>query len=175
MRFRYLLFSLGAIAFFLISLIALPGRSYPHYFNQPILTAAQITDIPADEITIREVGHTWQQSLNQRNLEAVTSLYTEDAILLPPNAPVMTGQEAIRTSYREAFQLPNFSLTRIPIHFQVSQSRDLAVEFGLWNIGFDTLDAERFQDSGKYLWVLVKVDRDWKIAIEMFSSNDNAE
>jgi len=56
-----------------------------------------------DEIAIRQTIKSIIAADNSRDLEGAMSLYTNDAILLPPGSPPISGQSAIRERYRGLF------------------------------------------------------------------------
>jgi len=53
-------------------------------------------DTKADEAAVASAASGWEKAYNQKNADAVAALYTEDAQLLPPGAPVVNGRAAIR-------------------------------------------------------------------------------
>ena len=53
-------------------------------------------DTKADEAAIRAGTTAWATAYNNGDGEAMAANYAEDAVLLPPNAPAVTGRAAIR-------------------------------------------------------------------------------
>lgn len=51
-----------------------------------------------EETVIRKLYEASVAALNARNIPALATFYTEDAIQLPPDRPLLVGWEAIRTS-----------------------------------------------------------------------------
>src|SRR5438132_10515836 len=49
----------------------------------------------ADETAIRAQTTTWGKAYNGGDAKAVAALYTEDALLLPPGAPGVSGRAAL--------------------------------------------------------------------------------
>ncbi len=52
------------------------------------------------ETAVRE----WEAARNARDADAMAEVYTEDAKVLPPGAPVVEGRAAIRTFFRNLFE-----------------------------------------------------------------------
>jgi uncharacterized protein (TIGR02246 family) len=46
----------------------------------------------------------WEAARNARDADAMAQVYTEDAKVLPPDAPVVEGRAAIRTFFRNLFE-----------------------------------------------------------------------
>jgi uncharacterized protein (TIGR02246 family) len=46
----------------------------------------------------------WEEARNARDADAMAAVYSEDAKVLPPDAPVVEGRAAIRTFFRNLFE-----------------------------------------------------------------------
>src|SRR5437868_11095046 len=79
-----------------------PGSSHSH---QRLQSDAQ----PGAAITA--VLKSYEQALNASDVEDVVRLYTDDAVLLPPNAPSAVGIDAVRATYTGIFQTIDIDLT----------------------------------------------------------------
>ena len=47
----------------------------------------------ADESAIRALDAQWSKTAGAHDLDGIVSYYSDDAVLLPPNAPVATGRQ----------------------------------------------------------------------------------
>jgi ketosteroid isomerase-like protein len=54
---------------------------------------------PADPSVIHARSAEWEAALNAGDVEAVVALYESDARLLPPNAEIQTGPDAVRAIF----------------------------------------------------------------------------
>jgi uncharacterized protein (TIGR02246 family) len=64
---------------------------------------------------ITAVLKSYEQALNAVDVERAVKLYTDDAVLLPPNAPPAVGIDAVRATSRASFkQTPSISPSRSP-------------------------------------------------------------
>lgn len=94
--------------------------------------------------------------------------YSDDAILLPPNAPAATGHAAIEAAFRTfppitAFQLRNE---------EVEGTANLAYVRGRYVMTMSPPGAAAIADSGKYLEIWRKQsDGTWKSLRDMFNSD----
>ena len=79
-----------------------PGWSYPHQRHQ---SDAQ----PRAAITA--VLKSYEQALNASDVEGVTRLYTDDAVVLAPNAKSAVGIDSVRAAYTGIFQAIDLDLT----------------------------------------------------------------
>jgi ketosteroid isomerase-like protein len=54
----------------------------------------------ADEAAIREVSDRFLEKMLAKDFDAVASLYTEDAVIMPPNMPAQSGgREALKAFF----------------------------------------------------------------------------
>jgi hypothetical protein len=69
----------------------------------------RVVDIAAEEAAIRALPTEWVNAVNAKDAEGMVAGFTDDAWLLPPNAPLASGKEAIRTVWSELVETPSFS------------------------------------------------------------------
>jgi uncharacterized protein (TIGR02246 family) len=120
----------------------------------------------ADEAKIRDLDAKWSKAASANDVDGTVSYYTEDASLLPPNAPTTTGKQAIRTVWASLLA-PGNSLSWQANKVEVSRSGDLAYSIGVYQLAM-----KGAQDRGKFVEVWKKQpDGHWKVVADMFSSD----
>src|SRR4051794_31022532 len=73
--------------------------------SMPVVARAQtVQNEEQERAEIETVLKSYEQSLNASDVKGVTQLYTEDAVLLAPQAPSAVGIEAVRDAYTGIFQ-----------------------------------------------------------------------
>jgi ketosteroid isomerase-like protein/quercetin dioxygenase-like cupin family protein len=117
----------------------------------------------AEEQAIRELDRRWVDAIAARNLDALMTVYAQDAIFSVANAPAASGTAQVRTGWQELLGLPDLSLTFAPTRIVVARSGDLASDVGTYRLSFRGPDG-RVQDEGVYSVVWRKVGGDWKVA-----------
>ena len=80
--FRRLLLALAAVSVIACAPAPAPAPAPP--------------DTAADEAKLKSDVQKWMDDFNAGNADAVAAQYMEDAVLMPPNAPVATGRAAIK-------------------------------------------------------------------------------
>ena len=58
---------------------------------------AQTAELSAEEAAIRSADEQWQEAAKAKDLDHFLSFYAEDAMVFPPNAPLVSGKDAIRS------------------------------------------------------------------------------
>jgi len=117
-------------------------------------------DTKADEAAIRAGTTAWANAYNNGDGEAMAANYAEDAVLLPPNAPAVTGRAAIREFLETDSQNTRGQGLKfnIPGDGPVQVSGDLAYESGSASV----VDASGATvASAKYIGVFNKIDGKW--------------
>jgi len=131
-------------------------------------------DVAAEEQTIRSLDEQWVATVAKKDAVATAAFYAPDGAVLPPNSPPVQGAQAITEFWQGLFQLPNLQLTFVPTQVVVAKAGDLAYDVGTYSLAFDG-DQGPVSESGKYVVVWKKIDRHWKVAVDMFSGNEAAQ
>ena len=120
-----------------------------------------------DVAQVYELWNVYASAANDGDLAGWISLWTDDGIQMPPDAPRRVGRVKIQKEMQTLFDL--FNITHMSV--QIEQVRILgdwaythgAIKFGLT----DKESGEPQRYSGKFLCILEKqVDGSWKIAID---------
>lgn len=116
----------------------------------------------------RETLSALMRADNRGDLDAVIALYTDDAVLLPPNEPVVSGKAAIRARYMRLF-----ATTRMDVRFEpidVYVSGNLAYLRGRTVGRRISADGAKEEDLGnKFLMILERRNSAWLVARLMWS------
>ena len=119
----------------------------------------------ADKCALEAGAAAWMEAFTTKDLDAMTAFYSEDAVLLPPNAPAIFGRDAIRASIQEMFA------AGLAIELE-----DLEIEV-VGNLGYK---AGRYRtrgeggslvDRGKYIEIWSKLDNGWVIHRDIWNSS----
>jgi uncharacterized protein (TIGR02246 family) len=147
------------------------GRMKTNIFIPLLLFGVLCTTSRADnkdmEQTLRDLDAQWSATAAAKDLEKIISFYSDDAIVMAPNAPADTTKEAIRKSWQGILDGVNnisWSTTRV----EIAKSGDLAVLIGTYEMTMK----DGTKDRGKYCEVWEKKgDGKWKCGTDMFSSD----
>ena len=104
-------------------------------------------------------------AINSGDIATVAGLYTDDAVLCAPNAPMARGRTAVQAMFEgmvQAMGVPKLQLDTV----QVEERGDAA-----WEIGAYTMTAGGQTDKGKYLVVWKREGSDWKLAADIWNTD----
>ncbi len=127
-----------------------------------------------DEQAVRDADIAWSKAATARDLDGTASFYTEDGAVLPPNAALARGPEAVKKYWSSMFGLSNFTIQWEPTEASVARSGDLAYTSGFYTLSFNGTDGKQVSDKGKYVAVWKKVDGKWKAVTDIFNSDGAA-
>lgn len=133
-------------------------------------TPAPTVDPAAEEQAIRSAVTRWNELLVAKNDSGLMAIYTDDAVLMPPNAPAVTGTAAGRAYFAHMWPM-SASLVATTGAVEVMPSGDAAIEGGTWTFEMPT-PAGPQRDNGKYLAVWKKVGGEWKISRDIWNSDN---
>ena len=126
----------------------------------------------ADKAAIEASLAEWVKGALANDWAAVAATYTEDAVLMPPNSPIVEGRANIQ-AYFEGFP-PVRELTATNV--EVMGQGDTVYVRGTYTMTIAAEDAEAIMETGKYLEVRKKQpDGSWLLHRDMFSSDLAAE
>lgn len=121
----------------------------------------------ADEKAVRDADDAWSKAAGAKDLDKSVSFYADDAVVMPPNEPMVTSKEGIRNMWKgllDSLTDMSWKATRV----EMAKSGDMAVLTGTWEMTMK----DGTKDRGKYCEVWEKkADGKWKCETDMFSSD----
>jgi ketosteroid isomerase-like protein len=125
-----------------------------------------------DEATLRKLDDEWSKAAGAKDIEKTVSFYTDDAIVLVPNSPLLKTKEQIRTLWTGMFSIPGFSGGWKPEKIEIARSGDLAYISGRYEINEVDASGKPLTDTGNYLEIWRKQsDGNWKCVVDTFTSD----
>jgi uncharacterized protein (TIGR02246 family) len=127
------------------------------------------SDPKVGEQAIRELVTSWNRYLTTQNDSAIAALYADDAVLMPPAMPRVTGRENIRRFWAQIWPL-KATLTLTTTGVRVAQRGDLAVEEGDWVWSAPSPTGDQ-RDKGKYLVSWIRTTAGWRVTQDIWNSD----
>ena len=134
------------------------------------LSGAQAAD--SDKAQIEATLKGYERVLNASDVGGVVKLYTEDGVFMTPNNPSAVGIEQVEAAYTAAFQAIDLN-----VEFDIVEIEVIADDWAFArsnSSGTTTINAtgDKIPESNQELFVLQKVDGDWKIVRYAFSTTN---
>jgi uncharacterized protein (TIGR02246 family) len=128
--------------------------------------------LSSEESAIRETISAWSQAAGAKDLNKCVSFYTDDASVLPFNAPIATKKAQIRAVWSQLVSNPDSRLSWRPTKIEVAQSADLAYEIGTFDLTVADQTGKSSATRGKYVIAWKKQANDeWKAAADIFNTD----
>ncbi len=123
----------------------------------------------ADVTTIRELDQKWSKTAQAHDLDGTVAFYSDDAHVLPPDAPLVTGKAAIRAAWAPMLSpadLISWQATKV----EVSLSGDLGYVTGTYEFKSKDAQGKPTVEVGKMVEVFKKqADGTWKVCADIWS------
>jgi len=126
----------------------------------------------ADEAAIRALDEQWSATAAKNDLDGTLAFYSEDAVLLPPNAPTAKDQKSIRESWAGLLG-PNTAVSWTVSKVEVAKSGELGYLYGTYQLSIkDPKGGPTITDTGKILEIWKKQsDGKWKCIVDTYNSD----
>ena len=128
-------------------------------------------DVETDIVAIENLMNQYGAALNAGDLDLWISLWADNGIQMPPNAPAVIGKEQIRAKYESIF--PVFIFNMVVTTKEVRTAGDLAFDRGTYTLSLTPrVEGEIINIDGKYLSILERqADGSWKFSRDCFNNN----
>ncbi|MDN5286103.1 MAG: hypothetical protein JWR38_2377 [Mucilaginibacter sp.] len=119
-----------------------------------------------------EKTNTLYFNLFEKNDGSIVNLYTDDACLLAPNMPPISGREALEKDFKDTFAAGKVKGVKFQTSYIYGDGKEYVTEEGSWQV-FDL--SGKLLDDGKYLKLWKRTSAGWKIFRDSFNSNHKAQ
>jgi uncharacterized protein (TIGR02246 family) len=117
---------------------------------------------------LNKLATQWAATYNAKDAAKLAGFYTEDAVYMPSNQPMVKGRAAIEAHFKQEFQQGFTNLKLTPMASAISGSQ--AYEAGTATL---TVPGGR-TENGKYVVVFKQVGGAWKIAYDINNTDQPA-
>jgi ketosteroid isomerase-like protein len=136
-----------------------------------IVGTATSTDTKIEQ-TLRDLDAQWSAAAGAKDLDKTVSFYSDDAIVMPPNASAARTKEAIRKLWQDLIASPGFVISWKATKIEVAKSGDLACLSGTYEFAMNDASGKPVNDHGKYVEVWERqADGKWKCGTDIWNSD----
>jgi uncharacterized protein (TIGR02246 family) len=133
-------------------------------------TTAFAAEASKDEAAIRAINPAWAKAYIAADAKAISGLYAQQAVLLPPGAPAANGNAAINAYFTKDMA----ESAKAGVTFILDPKSDVGISGDLaWESGTYAVKAKSGAtvESGKYLTVYKKSDGKWLIIRDTWNAD----
>jgi uncharacterized protein (TIGR02246 family) len=136
-----------------------------------IVCSASAADTKIEQ-AIRDLDVQWAKAVEAKDLDKSVSYYSDDAIVLPPNASIATTKEAIRNIWKDLLASPGLVFRWKTTKVEVAKSGDMAYSSGTYELTMNDAGGKPVNDRGKYVVVWEKqADGKWMCGADIWNSD----
>lgn len=127
---------------------------------------------PADEAALRKLEDEWSKAAGDKDLAKTVSYYSDDALVMPSNAPTANTKDAVRKVWSDTLTSPGFSGGWKTTKAEVARSGDIGYTSGTYEFTMNDASGKPATDRGKYVAVWKKqADGSWKCTVDIWNSD----
>ena len=124
------------------------------------------------EQDLRDLDAKWSAAAGAKDIDKTVSYYSEDAVVMPPNAPSAKTRETIRSAWKEMLTTPGAAIRWKATKVEVAKSGDLAYVSGTYEETMTDATGKPVNDHGKYVEIFKKqADGTWKVVADIWNSD----
>jgi ketosteroid isomerase-like protein len=117
----------------------------------------------ADSDAIRKSTADLAAGINGKNVDQILTLYADNSVFMPPNAPLLRGREPLKSFYTDLVA----KVTDIQLESaEIAGHGPIAYEAGSYTMNIGTS-----RDRGKFLFVLRNLGGIWRMEYTSWSSD----
>jgi ketosteroid isomerase-like protein len=120
---------------------------------------------------IIEGANAYLKAVLAADVPAIAAMFQEDAVLMPPNQPLVQGRPAIGQFYGGLCHGPVKVTAFTFTHLESTSSGETAYDVGTYKQTLAVAPGHTVDDMGKYSVILKRAGSEWKIAYLIFNSD----
>jgi ketosteroid isomerase-like protein len=121
---------------------------------------------------LRDADAAWSKAAESKDVDKTVSYYSDDATVLPPNAPAATTKEAIRKIWQDMLASPGVATSWKATKVEVAKSGDLGFVSGTYEFNMNDASGKPVTDKGKYVELWEKqADGKWRCGTDTWNSD----
>jgi ketosteroid isomerase-like protein len=151
------------------------SENEPVSISQPSTARSLPEDVgstrPAERI-LRDLDAQWSKAAAAKDLDATLAYYSDDALVLPPNATSAATKESVRNVWKDLLAAPGLVISWKPSKVKLGHNGAMGWVSGTYELTMNDAGGKPMNDRGKYLEVWEKQsDGNWKCTADMWNSD----
>ena len=120
--------------------------------------------------SIAVANQKFMDAFSRSDAAGIAALYTEDAKLLPPGSPMLSGKGAIEAFWKGAMDM-GLKEAKLDI-VDVESQGNLACEISRFTLTGEQSGGESILLKGKYVVVWKNEDGTWKLRVDIWNTDE---
>lgn len=121
---------------------------------------------------LMQLSREWSEVASTGNIDSLMTYWSDDAVMMAPAQPPLSGKEAIRSFVEASGQVPGFEVSWEPLSAHISNDGSMAYLIERNQMAFNDSLGNRVVEYNKVVTVWRKnEDGSWKNVIDMWNSD----
>ena len=141
-------------------------------FLMPGCSKEQPDTRAADQAAIRAADVAFSKAVETKQLEAAIAFYADEAVVMIPNAPMLSTKEAIRKSFSDMLAMPGMAMKWEVTKVEAARSGDFGYSVGTYVMTMNDAKGKPITDRGKYATMWRKqANGNWKAVVDISNTD----
>ena len=137
-----------------------------------ILACDHPAQIDEEREALLRTDQEWASVVGTGDVDKIISYWAEDAIVLPPDTPMLIGKQAIREYVAESLKIPGFSITWKAKQAVLAATGDMGYTVATNRITMTSADGAAVVAVGKAVTIWRKeADGKWRCVVDIWSAD----
>ena len=120
---------------------------------------------------LMDLSRQWSAQVSSGDMESALSVWADDAVMLPPDLPLLDGKAVIEEYVTGAANIPGFQIRWEPLEAHVSNDGDMAYMLERNVIEVDGPDGNKIITHSKVVTIWRKnADGEWKNVVDIWNT-----
>lgn len=129
-------------------------------------------DLDAERAALRAAADAYHEAGQAFDVDSFVNFYATDALMLPPHAAREMGHEGVRNFFSAFTEMPDANVSFSESMVDVAASGDMGYTLADATVSFTGPGGELVEETGPDFHLWKKRDGQWKIAIDIWNSED---
>jgi ketosteroid isomerase-like protein len=129
-------------------------------------------DLASEQTRLLERDAEWSAAASEgRDVELILSFWTDDAVVLPPGLPSITGKVALRQYVEGSMKIPGFKISWASTDVTFSPDGNLAYMFSQNAVTMNAPDGTLTTTEGRAVTIWRREsDGEWRCAVDIWNA-----
>jgi len=132
---------------------------------------APTVDTASEQAALRRADSAYSAAAQSKNVDAIVDLYTNDAVMYPPNEPTVSGITGVRQYATNMLNTPGLSVTFTRVDVQVSPGGRMGYTINTARVSMTDPSGAPVSEELRDFHVWRKeTDGRWKVVVDIWNS-----
>lgn len=126
----------------------------------------------SQEKQLLELDRKWSEAASEgKDLDAILSFWTDDAVVMPPGQPSVKGKEALRQYLEASFEIPGFRISWESDRAEISADGTMAHVFSTNRVAMNDPNGNPLEFVGRAITIWRRDEGgEWRCSVDIWNA-----